>query len=108
MPSFSSHRTQPRYWLHLLLLGLTLLTTTAMGARLVENFQANRPAFDLERDLAAFAYTHVAGDAGFDLSDYPAVRAWLERVVQLPRFADDLVTYPDNARPGAGRSIYDG
>jgi membrane-associated protease RseP (regulator of RpoE activity) len=47
---------RPRYWLHLLLLALTALTTTAMGTRLVENFQANRPAFDLDRDLAAFAY----------------------------------------------------
>jgi membrane-associated protease RseP (regulator of RpoE activity) len=44
-----------RYWLHLLLLFVTLLTTTAMGARLVENFRNNLPAFELERDLASFA-----------------------------------------------------
>jgi glutathione S-transferase len=25
----------------------------------------------------------------------------------LPGFVDDFVAYPDNARPGAGRSIYD-
>jgi hypothetical protein len=24
-----------------------------------------------------------------------------------PRFIDDLMPYPDNARPGASRSIYD-
>jgi membrane-associated protease RseP (regulator of RpoE activity) len=53
---FPSYRSRPRYWLHLLLLGLTALTTTAMGARLVENFRANQPAFELDRDLAAFAY----------------------------------------------------
>ena len=37
----------------------------------------------------------------------PHVAAWLERVRALPGFADDYVIYPDNARPGASRSIYD-
>jgi glutathione S-transferase len=58
-------------------------------------------------DLANFAYTHVAEDAGFRLGDYPSVSAWLERVRALRGFVDDLMPYPDNARPGAGRSIYD-
>jgi glutathione S-transferase len=58
-------------------------------------------------DVANFAYTHVARDAGFELGDYPAVSAWLARVTELPRFMDDLIPYPDNARPGASRSIYD-
>jgi glutathione S-transferase len=58
-------------------------------------------------DLANFAYTHVAEDAGYRLGDYPSVNAWLDRVRALPRFVDDLMPYPDNARPGAGRSIYD-
>lgn len=35
-------------------------------------------------DLALFAYTHKAGDGGFDLGPYPAVRAWLARVVATP------------------------
>lgn len=42
-----------RYGLHLLLVALTLLTTSMMGARLAYNFRLNRPAFELERDLAA-------------------------------------------------------
>jgi membrane-associated protease RseP (regulator of RpoE activity) len=46
---------RPRYWLHALLLLLTLLTTTTIGARLVANFRENLPAFDLERDLTAIA-----------------------------------------------------
>lgn len=37
-------------------------------------------------DIALFAYTHVAGDGGFDLDRYPAVRAWIERLEQLPGF----------------------
>jgi glutathione S-transferase len=35
-------------------------------------------------DLALFAYTHKAGDGGFDLGPYPAVRAWLARVAATP------------------------
>jgi glutathione S-transferase len=58
-------------------------------------------------DVANFAYTHVAEDAGYRLADYPSVSAWLERVRTQPRFIDDLIPYPGNARPGASRSIYD-
>jgi glutathione S-transferase len=36
-------------------------------------------------DIALYAYTNVAGEGGFDLSDYPAVRAWLARVKSQPR-----------------------
>ena len=59
-------------------------------------------------DIGNFAYAHVAEDAGFELSGYPAVALWLERVRGLPHFMNDLVPYPQNANPGAGRSIYDG
>jgi len=31
-------------------------------------------------DIALYAYTHVAGEGGFDLSAYPSIRTWLERV----------------------------
>ena len=31
-------------------------------------------------DIALYAYTHVAGDGGFDLSRYPAIGRWLGRV----------------------------
>jgi len=37
-------------------------------------------------DIALFAYTHAAADGGFDLSNYPAVEAWLERVRMQPGF----------------------
>lgn len=37
-------------------------------------------------DIALFAYTHVADESGFDLSDYPAVRAWLDRIRAQPGF----------------------
>lgn len=38
-------------------------------------------------DIALYAYTHVAGDGGFDLERFPAVRAWLRRVRTEPGYA---------------------
>jgi glutathione S-transferase len=35
-------------------------------------------------DIALYAYTHVAPEAGFELEPYPAIRAWLERVAAEP------------------------
>jgi glutathione S-transferase len=58
-------------------------------------------------DIAVFAYTHVAADAGYEPNRYPGVGAWLGRVRDEPGFIDDLVPYPENARPGKSRSIYD-
>jgi len=37
-------------------------------------------------DIALFAYTHCAADGGFDLSRYPRVSRWLDRVRATPRF----------------------
>jgi glutathione S-transferase len=37
-------------------------------------------------DIALYAYTHEAHVGGFDLSRYPAVRAWLARVEAQPGF----------------------
>ncbi len=36
-------------------------------------------------DIALYAYTHVAEDAGFKLADYPQVQAWLARMTEHPR-----------------------
>ncbi len=35
-------------------------------------------------DMALYAYTHVAHEGGFDISGYPAVGSWLERVAAQP------------------------
>lgn len=58
-------------------------------------------------DLAIYAYTHVARDAGIELAGYRHVQRWLARIEAEPGFVDDFVPYPPNARPGAGASIYD-
>jgi len=58
-------------------------------------------------DIAVYGYVHVAGDAGYDLSAFPHLSAWLARVRAQPGHVDDLEPYPANADPGAGRSVYD-
>jgi glutathione S-transferase len=35
-------------------------------------------------DIALYAYTHVAHEAGFELAGYPAINAWLQRVSAQP------------------------
>jgi membrane-associated protease RseP (regulator of RpoE activity) len=55
-------RGRDRYWLHGLLLGLTLLTTTTVGAWMMSDFASNRP-FDVERfnflfDVKGFAASY--------------------------------------------------
>jgi glutathione S-transferase len=35
-------------------------------------------------DISLYAYTHVADEGGFDLQEYPAIRAWLGRVAAQP------------------------
>jgi len=37
-------------------------------------------------DIALFAYTHVAGEGGFPLDDFPKIRGWIERVLEQPKF----------------------
>lgn len=55
--------SRPRYWLHLLLLFLTLLTTSAWGAIMVDNFHHNRPPVQIGSDFEAFIriWTDPAG-----------------------------------------------
>ena len=35
-------------------------------------------------DIALYAYTHVAEEGGFDLTPYPSIRDWLDRVASQP------------------------
>ncbi|WP_213982038.1 glutathione S-transferase family protein [Sphingomonas sp. dw_22] len=56
---------------------------------LMDEHLESRAWFVLDRltlaDIALYAYTHVAGEGGFDLQPYPNVRAWLARVAAQPR-----------------------
>jgi glutathione S-transferase len=58
--------------------------------RLMDGHLAGRPYFVGSRlslaDVALYAYTHVAGDGGFDLGAYPSLLAWLRRVEAEPGY----------------------
>ena len=37
-------------------------------------------------DIAVYGYTHLAAEGGFELSDYPAVESWIQRVQDQPGY----------------------
>ncbi|MDJ0731486.1 MAG: glutathione S-transferase family protein [Crocosphaera sp.] len=37
-------------------------------------------------DIALYAYTHVAEEGGFDLTEFPYIKRWLNRVESQPRY----------------------
>jgi glutathione S-transferase len=37
-------------------------------------------------DISLYGYTHVAHEGGFDLSKYPAVETWIDRIATHPRY----------------------
>lgn len=49
-------------------------------------------------DIALYAYTHLAGEGGIDLAEYPEIGPWLARVEATDGFVNDLEPYPANAR----------
>ena len=48
---YTRTRRRPRYWLHLLLLLLTIFTTTVVGAHIQWNFQRGLPAFAMDDSI---------------------------------------------------------
>lgn len=44
-------------------------------------------------DIALFAYTHLAEDAGFDLPALPGVQAWIARIKNHPGHLDEMHSY---------------
>jgi glutathione S-transferase len=60
----------------------------ALGA--MERHLTTRSFLAVERytiaDIALYAYTHLAGEGGFDLAGFPAIQTWLERVSSAPGY----------------------
>jgi glutathione S-transferase len=58
--------------------------------RIMENHLTSNNFFVGKRytiaDMGLFAYTHVADEGGFDLTQFPAIQAWIERVKAQPRY----------------------
>ncbi|GAB5471193.1 MAG: glutathione S-transferase family protein [Rhodospirillales bacterium] len=53
-------------------------------------------------DIALYAYTHVAGDGGFDLAPYPALGGWLARIAAQPRHIPITQQPPVTQQPQEG------
>jgi glutathione S-transferase len=84
-----------RFWLHYLELteerraALAQKQTLGYAALdVMEGHLRTQPYFVDQRytiaDIALYAYTHVAGEGGFNLGRYPAIRTWLEHVRSQP------------------------
>lgn len=58
--------------------------------KVMENHLTTHEFFVSERytiaDIALFAYTHVAHEGGFDLTNFPAIKAWIKRVKSQSRY----------------------
>jgi glutathione S-transferase len=65
-------------------------STSARALAILERELATRPFIAGDSytiaDMAVFAYTHRADEAGLRLSDYPNLLAWIERVRSQPGF----------------------
>ncbi len=87
-----------RFWIHYV--GLDALTA-AQRMQIKNKREAGHAALELMddhlekhgflaadrftiADICLFAYTHVADEADFDLETYPAVVAWMERIMTMP------------------------
>jgi glutathione S-transferase len=102
--AFEQYQLEPgvatvRFWLRSL-----KKTPEELGDRYTERFQRGAEALAvLERgltgrrwlvgesvslaDIALFAYTHVADEAGYRLADFPAISAWIASFKSLPWYA---------------------
>jgi len=101
---FEQYQLEPgvatvRFWLKSL-----KKTPAELGEKYTERFQRGADALAvLERglagrkwlvgtdvtlaDIALFAYTHVADEAGYRMSDYPAIGAWVAAFRKLPWYS---------------------
>ena len=100
---FEQHSLEPNigaayFWLALIKGGRDLqshaledwLENGDRALRVMEMHLAKYPYFVANRftiaDIALYAYTHVANQCDFDLTRFPAVRAWLDRVEAEPGY----------------------
>jgi len=83
----------PRFWLKTRVLGDTPFNKELLAQKqrlgnqalsVMNTHLATRDFFVGDRytiaDIALYAYTHVADEGGFELSQYPDVVSWLQRV----------------------------
>ena len=85
------------------------LATGVVGV--VEGHLSSREWFVGDRftvaDICLYGYLHDAAAAMIDLERFAAVSAWVELVRARPNHVADLAGFPENAKVGKSRSLYD-
>ncbi|HVY58651.1 MAG TPA: glutathione S-transferase family protein [Xanthobacteraceae bacterium] len=98
---FEQHSLEPnlgmaRFWLSMVKGGRELqmhaledwMEKGYQALRVMEQHLSSHRFFTADRytiaDIALYAYTHVAHESDFDLTAFPAIRAWLKRVADQP------------------------
>jgi glutathione S-transferase len=98
---FEQHSVEPNlgaahFWLTLVKGGRELQTHALedwsengyQAFRVMEKHLSTHAFFAANRytiaDIALYAYSHTANESGFDLTGFPAIRAWLKRVASQP------------------------
>jgi glutathione S-transferase len=64
-------------------LGYTALQVMEKHLAKHDYFVGNRYSI---ADIGLYAYTHVAEEGDFDLSRFPAILSWFDRIVQQPNY----------------------
>jgi glutathione S-transferase len=64
-------------------LGYTALRVMEQHLQQYKYFVADRYSI---ADIALYAYTHVAAEGNFDLSQFPAILAWCDRINSQPNY----------------------
>ena len=117
---FEQHALEPNigaayFWLALVRGGRTLQTHALedwmergyAALQVMENHLKTHDYFAANQltvaDIALYGYTHVADRCDFDLSTFPAIRAWLRRVEQSPRLRHHGLARGRDRRPGQHR-----
>ena len=102
---FEQHALEPNigaayFWLSLVKGGRDLQTHALedwmergyAALQVMENHLKTRAYFAAGQltvaDIALYGYTHVADRCDYDLATFPAIRAWLRRVEQIPGFVN--------------------
>lgn len=102
--SFEQYELEPnvatlRFWLRML-----HRTEAQLGEKLTDKRERGMRALDVLNqglkgasflvgsrfsiaDISLYAYTHVAGEGGFDLDRFPHITAWMKRVADQPNHA---------------------
>ena len=87
----------PRFWISILKqadqyqkeieqkrkLGYAALNVMKQHLKERDFFVANKYTI---ADIALYAYTHVAEEGGFDLTQFPAINTWFTRIESQPRY----------------------